>query len=246
MMRKIRRTATTALVLALGSLVAPASATAAPSGTDPCASYQPQVPTPDHFVQTIDNTYFPLPVGRTLVYRGIKDGQSQIDRVTVTSKTKVIEGITATTVSDVATHRGSLLEKTKDWYAQDDQGNVWYLGEDTRAFLPNGRVDRSGSWESGVGGAKPGIIMEADPQAPDAYRQECLAGEAEDMAWVVKRGGSVDVPYGTVHHALWTLEFTPIEPAVVDRKVYGPGVGIVLEVSMSGGHEVAKLVRVRG
>jgi hypothetical protein len=246
MIRNVRRAATAALVLALGSLAAPASAPAAPAATDDCASYQPQVPTPDHFVQTIDNPYFPLPVGRTLVYDGVKDGQSQIDRVTVTSKTKVIEGITATTVSDVATHRGSLLEKTKDWYAQDDQGNVWYLGEDTRAFLPNGRVDRSGSWESGVGGAKPGIIMEADPQVPDAYRQECLSGEAEDMAWVVQLGGTVHVPYGTVHRAMRTLEFSPVEPDVVDRKVYGPGLGIVLEVSMSGGHEVAKLVRVRG
>src|SRR5512132_3719521 len=191
MIRNVRRAATAALVLTLGSLAAPASAPAAPAATDDCASYQPQVPSPDHFVQTIDNPYFPLPVGRTLVYDGVKDGQSQIDRVTVTSKTKVIEGITATTVNDVATHRGSLLEKTKDWYAQDDQGNVWYLGEDTRAFLPNGRVDRSGSWESGVGGAKPGIIMEADPQVPDAYRQECLSGEAEDMAWVVQLGGTV-------------------------------------------------------
>ncbi len=245
-MRNVRRAATTALVLALGSLVAPASSTAAPSGGDACASYQPRVPTPDHFVQTIDNPYFPLPVGRTLVYKGTKDGQSQIDRVTVTSKTKAIEGITATIVSDVAKHRGSLLEKTHDWYAQDDQGNVWYLGENTRAFLPNGRVDRSGSWEAGVGGAKPGIVMEADPQVTDAYRQECLAGQAEDMAWVVRRGGSVDVPFGTVHRALWTLEFSPVEPDVVDRKVYGPGVGIVLEVSMSGGHEVAKLVRVHG
>src|SRR5205085_1022648 len=132
---------------------------------------------------TIDNPYFPLPVGRTLVYRGVKDGQSQEDRVTVTDRTKTVaEGITALVVSDVATHDGALLEKTSDWYAQDKQGNVWYLGEDTAHYLPNGKVDTSGSWEAGVNDAERGLVMEADPQIPDAYRHESLAGGARSSA----------------------------------------------------------------
>ena len=149
---------------------------------------------PANFVTVVDNPYFPLPVGRTLVYQGIKDGQTQIDTVTVTNQTKVILGITTTVVSDVATHDGTLLEKTFDYYAQDKQGTVWYLGEDTTAFLANGKTDTSGSFLAGVKGAQPGIIMEANPQIPDAYRQEFLVGEAEDTAWVVERGGTVTVP----------------------------------------------------
>src|SRR6266850_1967726 len=201
---------------------------------------------PANFVAVVNNPYFPLPVGRTLVYAGTKEGQTLIDTVTVTADTKTILGITATAVSDVSTHDGPVLEKTFDWYAQDQQGNVWYLGEDTTAFLPNGKADTSGSWEAGVHGAQPGIIMEANPQIPDAYRQEFLAGQAEDTAWVVELGGTVTVPYGKLRNALTTLEATRIEPGLYDQKIYAPGVGIVLEQSLTGPTEIAKLVSVSG
>ena len=201
---------------------------------------------PANFVAVIDNPYFPLPVGRTLVYQGVKDGQAQIDTVTVTNQTKVILGITATVVSDVATHNGTLLEKTFDYYAQDKQGTVWYLGEDTTAFLPNGKTDTSGSFLAGVKGAQPGIIMEANPQIPDAYRQEFLLGEAEDTAWVVEVGGTVTVPYGKLRNTLVTLEATRLEPGAYDQKIYAPGVGIVSETALTGTPETAVLVSVSG
>jgi len=229
-------TAVTA-VLAVGAWVPNARA----SGS----AYEP-VLDPANFVAVIDNPYFPLPIGRTLVYEGIKDGQSQVDTVTVTDQTKVIEGITARMVSDVSTHDGTLLEKTFDWYAQDKQGNVWYLGEDTTAYLASGKTDTSGSWQAGVHDAEPGIIMEANPQIPDAYRQEFLVGEAEDTAWVVERGGTVTVPYGKLRNTLTTLEATRIEPGLYDQKNYAPGIGIVLEQSLTGPTEIAKLVSVTG
>jgi hypothetical protein len=157
------------------------------TGTDACAAYEPQIPAPSAFVDVIDNPYYPLPVGRSLVYRGVSDGERQVDRVRVTDRTKTILGITATVVHDVVFTEGRKEEVTFDWYVQDDEGNVWYLGEDTKVLLGHGRVDRSGSWEAGVDGAKPGIIMPADPEVLDAYRRECLSGEAEDSAWVVDR-----------------------------------------------------------
>ena len=209
------------------------------------SGYEP-VLDPANFVAVIDNPYYPLPVGRTLVYEGIKDGQTQQDTVTVTAQTKVIEGITATVVSDVSTHDGTVLEKTFDWFAQDKQGNVWYLGEDTAAFLPNGKVDTSGSWQAGVHDAEPGIVMEAHPQIPDAYRQEYLKGVAEDTAWVVQLGGTVTGPYGTLRNTLTTLEATRIEPGLYDQKIYAPGVGLVVEQALTGPTEFAKLVRVTG
>jgi hypothetical protein len=201
---------------------------------------------PNNFVAVVDNPYYPLPVGRTLVYSGIKDGQTQRDTVTVTNQTKVILGVTATVVSDIADHNGAILERTSDWYAQDKQGNVWYLGEDTVHFLAHGKADTSGSWEAGVNGAVPGIIMEANPQIPDAYRQELLAGEAEDTAWIVDRGTTIRVPYGRLTNVLTTLEATRLEPGAYDQKVYGPGIGIVLEQSLSGDPEYAKLESVTG
>ena len=210
------------------------------------SSYEP-VLDPASFSTTIDNPYFPLPVGRTLVYRGVKDGLTQEDRVTVTDRTKTVaEGITARVVTDVATHDGQLLEKTSDWYAQDKQGNVWYVGEDTAAYLPSGKVDTSGSWEAGVHDAEPGIVMEANPQIPDAYRQEFLVGQAEDTAWIVDRGGSTTVPYGTLRNVLTTLEATRLEPGAYDQKVYAPGIGIVREQALTGSAEYAELVSVTG
>jgi hypothetical protein len=238
------------LVIGVGVVVAALAAALAAwapwASSSEGPAYEP-VLDPANFSTVIDNPYFPLPVGRTLVYQGIKDGQTQEDRVTVTNQTKVVaEGITARVVADVATHNGNLLEKTSDWYAQDKQGNVWYLGEDTAAYLPSGKVDTSGSWEAGVHDAEPGLIMKANPQIPDAYRQEFLTGQAEDTAWIVARGGSVSVPAGTFKNALTSLEATRLEPGAYDLKVYAPGIGIVSEQALTGGNEYAKLVSVSG
>jgi hypothetical protein len=233
-------------VLAAAAATASVMAGAAwASGSTPTHGRYEPVLNPKNFVRVIDNPYYPLPAGRTLVYRGVKDGKSQIDRVHVTSKTRVLEGIRATTVTDVASHNGHLLEKTTDYFAQDKQGNVWYLGENTAAFL-HGKVDHSGSWLAGVRDAEPGIVMEANPQVPDSYRQEFLKGSAEDTAWIVTRGGTAKLPFGTVHHTLTSLEFTRLEPGVIDQKIYAPGIGIVSEVAVRGPAEVARLVSVRG
>ena len=235
-----------ALAATAAVIWAPWASSTSPS-TSACGTNYAPVLDPAHFVSVIDNPYFPLPVGRTLVYTGTKDGQSQTDTVTVTDQTKLILGITTTVVHDVATtNNGTVLEKTFDYYAQDDQGNVWYLGEDTAHFLPNGKADTSGSFQAGVGGAQPGIIMEANPQIPDAYRQECFAGEAEDTAWVVATEGSLRVPYGNVRNVLTTLEATRIEAGAYDEKIYGPGIGIVSEQSLTGPNEFAQLVSVSG
>jgi hypothetical protein len=234
-----------AAAAAVASIVAAVIAYA-DSATGACGRYHPNLPGPGHFVAKIDNPYFLLPLGRLLVYRGSEGGIRQVERVRVTHRTTTIEGITARVVHDVLSHHHTLLEETFDWYAQDDAGNVWYLGENTKAYNPNGTVDRSGSWRAGVHGAKPGLIMEATPEPPDAYRQECLAHEAVDMAWTVSRGGRIHVPYGTVRHVVRSFEFSPLEANVISEKKYGPGLGIVEERDLHGGDERFQLVRVKG
>src|SRR5690348_16575252 len=180
-----------AAIVAAGALSAPWSADAAAS---PPSGYEPHL-NPKDFSLNIDNPYFPLPVGRVWIYKGTKDGVSQVDRVEVTPYTiMVAEGITARVVTDVAKHGDTVLESTDDYYAQDRKGNVWYLGEYTTEYH-NGHQDHSGSWEAGRNDGEPGIVMLADPQIPDAYRQEYLYGKAEDTAWVVDRGGSFTVPF---------------------------------------------------
>ena len=216
------------------------------AGSAGTSGYEP-VLSASNFVSVINNQYYPLPVGRVWVYKGVKDGQTQIDTVKVLARTKLVaEGIRARVVSDVAKHNSKVLEKTFDWYAQDKQGNVWYLGEDTTAYLPNGTLDKSGSWQAGVDDAEPGLIMEAHPKVPDAYRQEYLAGQAEDTAWIVGGTNSITVPYGTVRHVLTSLEATRIEPGLYDKKVYAPGIGIVLEKAVTGPTEIARLISMKG
>jgi hypothetical protein len=247
-MSRRRALATLTLAAAAGAMAVISApwASGAPSQASACGTTYAPVLDPAHFVAVIDNPFFPLPAGRQLVYTGIKDGQTQTDTVTVTDQKKVILGITATVVSDIASHDGTVLEKTFDFYAQEDGGKVWYLGEDTTAFLPNGKTDTSGSFLAGVDGAQPGIIMEADPQIPDAYRQECAAGQAEDTAWVVATTGSLRVPYGRVRDVLTTLEATQLEPGAYDEKIYAPGIGIVSERALTGPSEFAQLVSVSG
>ena len=229
---------------AIGVVVFSAPA-ALPAAAPPPAGYEPHL-NPKNFSLTIDNPYYPLPVGRVWIYKGTKDGVSQVDRVEVTPYTKkVAEGITARVVTDVARHGNTLLEKTEDYYAQDDRGNVWYLGEHTTAYH-DGHQDHSGSWEAGVNDGEPGIIMLAHPEIPNAYRQEYLYGKAEDTAWVVNVSGSFTVPLGTFRHVLNTLEFARIEPKVVDQKLYAPGVGIIFEKALSGPPEIARLVKMTG
>jgi hypothetical protein len=233
--------------VAIGALAASFAASVAiahaGTGAQAVSTYEPRL-NPANFVRVIDNPYYPLPRGRVLIYQGVRDGVPQVDRVTVTNATKVLEGITATAVSDVARQPdGSLIERTTDWFAQDRQGNVWYLGEATKAYNRDGTVDTSGSWQAGIHDGEPGIIMQAHPHIPDSYRQEFLVGQAEDTAWTVQQGGSVTVPYGTVHHILISLEATAIEPGSYDQKIYAPGIGIVSEHSLTG-HEDARLVRV--
>jgi hypothetical protein len=201
---------------------------------------------PSRFDAPVANDYFPLEPGSVTRYRGTDDGESFRERVVVTSRTKVIQGVTTTVVRDVVRRAdGSLAESTRDWYATDDGGNVWYFGEATATYDDAGNVEsREGSWQAGVDGAVAGTIMPADPSPTDAFRQELQRGEAEDQAWVVQRGVSTTTPYGTLHDVVRTFEWSRLEKDVVSEKLYAPGIGIVRERDVAGGDETFVLVSV--
>jgi hypothetical protein len=154
--------------------------------------------------------------------------------------------VRATVVQDVLRRAdGSLAEKTTDWYADDNDGNVWYLGENTATYRPNGTVEsREGSWQAGVSGARAGLIMPANPRPTDAYRQEFLRGQAEDQAWIVQNNTKVTTPLGTFRHVVRSFEWSRLEKPVVSLKLYAPNVGVVAERDMSGGTEVFTLVAI--
>jgi hypothetical protein len=189
---------------------------------------------PDNFVRVVTNRFFPLQPGTRWVYKGIEDGEAETNVTIVTHDRKNILGISAIVVFDRVFVHGELKERTFDWYAQDKQGNVWYLGEDTKEFEDGKVVSTEGSWETGKNGAKAGIIMLAHPRIGDKYRQEFLAGEAEDVARVVARGLDIKVPYGSFHNCIKTVEFTRLEPGVKETKDFCPGVGFVKAHGIEG------------
>lgn len=184
---------------------------------------------PAQFTTQIDNPYWPMAPGSRWVYRETAaDGTQQHIEVTVTNQTKLIMGIKARVVHDIATEDGQVVEDTFDWYAQDAGGNIWYLGEDTKEFA-NGKVKSTeGSWQAGVKGAQPGVVVPAAPVPGLAYRQEYLKGEAEDNAAVLSVAQKAAVPFGSFTALLMTKETTPLEPGVVEQKFYARGVGEVL------------------
>jgi len=209
-------------------------------------AYAPRI-VPADFGAAIDNPYFPLRPGTAFHYRGVaENGRTpQADDMVVTHRTKVIMGVTATVVRDTVSSNGKPIERTFDWYAQDKAGNVWYMGEDTRELQHGRFVKQSDSWEAGVHGAQPGVIMPGKPQRGDAYRQEYYPHHAEDQARVLGRGGSLAVPSGSYKSTLLTEETSPrLDPGVAERKYYVAGVGDVKEQAVRGNHELIQLTSV--
>jgi hypothetical protein len=197
---------------------------------------------PASFTTRIDNPYWPMRPGTRWVYRATgADGGRRRIVVTVTGRTKQILGIDATVVHEVVSEDGEVKEDTYDWYAQDAHGTLWYLGEDTRK-LDDGKVTSTeGSWQAGVDGAQPGIVLPADPNPGMAYRQE-YGAKARDTAAVLSLHQRARVPSGLFEHVLVTKEFTPLEPKLLEHDFYALGVGPVLSLTVSGGSDREELV----
>jgi hypothetical protein len=209
------------------------------AGKPDSGPYKPHID-PANFQTTIDNPYLPLVPGTTHRLIETVGRDTSVNEITVTSDTKVLMGVTCVVVRDQVMENGVLKEDTLDWYAQDKQGNVWYFGEDTKEQGANGKFSPEGSWESGVNGGQPGIIMPAKPAPGAPYRQEYRKGVAEDMGQVIAVHVATTVPGGTYPDCVQTKEWSLLEPGT-EKKWYARGVGVVREES---GKEVAVLVSV--
>jgi hypothetical protein len=196
--------------------------------------------TPADFVEVVDNPYFPLPTGAKWVFE-IRQGNKapQTDTLEVQQEKRDVNGVRATVVRDTVSSGDQIVEDTYDWFAQDTYGNVWYVGEEVDNYLAGVLVNHSGSWEWGVDGAQPGIIMWADPAAhvDERYRQEYYPGKAEDMGQVLSVDESLMVPLGSFDKVVKTLDFSEVE-AGQEQKFYAPGIGLLKEMDVNGNEEV--------
>lgn len=209
-------------------------------------SYQPDV-NPSKFTAstTFTNPYFPALPGKKYIFEGQSpDGLERVEETRLAT-TKTIMGITCIIIHVKEYLNGTLTEETHDWYAQDNDGNVWYFGEEVDNYNPNGIIkNHAGSWEAGVDGAKPGLIMPANPQAGFTYREEYYFNHAEDEAEISATGLTVSIPYGNFTNCIKTRNWTELEPDQLENKYYAPGTGLLKEENLTDNFEI-KLITIQ-
>lgn len=235
----------TAVVAGLASipllaLTPPVSAAPSPQLTPP--------PPMGHFSHPtrIDNPYFPLVPGTEYTYKGsiTEAGTSTPHSVifTVTDLTKVINGVTTRVVWDRDFLQGQLQEQELAFFAQDDQGTVWNMGEYPEEFTNGHFAGAPSTWIHGLGGAKGGIHMLANPTVGATYT-EALVPRIDffDVSTVVAKGLRVCVPVDCFDRVLLTHEGSPLDPTSgVQTKFYAPGVGLI-KVGAIGGDSQERL-----
>lgn len=197
--------------------------------------------TPADFVDVVDNPYFPLPLGAKWEYEiTLPDGSKQKDTLEVMPETRDVNGVQATVVRDTVSVGDRPVEDTYDWFAQDKYGNVWYVGESVDNYKNGILTSHAGSWEWGVDGALPGIIMWADPSAHlnEEYHQEYYLGRAEDMGQVLSVNENVSVPFGSFDQVVKTFDFSTLETNAKEHKFYAPGIGLLKELDLNTNEEL--------
>ena len=205
------------------------------------SSYKPDI-NPVNFTNStnISNPYYPALPGKKYIYEGQTDeGLDRVEEQRLV-ETKTIMGIKCIVVRFKEYINGNLVEDTRDWYAQDNDGNLWYFGEEVDNYNANGTIsDHGGSWEAGIDGALPGMIMPANPQTGMRYREEYYFGHAEDEAEITDTGISETISLGTYNNCIKTKNWTVLEPDALETKIYAPGIGLIKEVSISENEELS-------
>jgi len=209
--------------------------------------YNPTID-PANFVSVVDNKYFTLKPGTVITYKGKKDSAVVVDSNEVTSETKDIMGVKTVVVKDTITENGKVSEISFDWFAQEKNGTVWSFGEDLKEYDAAGKVTNTiGSWEAGKDGALPGVIMTANPQVGDSWKQEYLKGIAEDRGEVLGIDESIKTSYGSYQHCIKTKDWSAVEPGVIENKYYcqDSANNVVAIKTVQGGNEYSELASVK-
>jgi len=193
----------------------------------------------------VDNPFFPLVPGRVGTFADVPNGAGEIIVIEVLATTRVVMGVTCAVVRDRVFEGGLLIEDTHDWYAQDDAGNVWYMGEevDNYEYDADGNligVDHDGAWEAGLDVANtgtvasPGYIMEAAPAPGDFYYQEFYPGQALDQGTVIALNVPITLSDGSHHTCLQIRDTSALTAGPGEDKFFAAGVGLVLERNVVG------------
>ena len=187
----------------------------------------------------VSNPLFPVSQQASVLLLGRVDGQAFRTEVTLLPETRIIEWqgqlVEALVSQYVAFLDGRIHEVAYDFYAQDDGGAVWYLGEDVFNFKDGVIADTHGTWIAGKDG--PGaMIMPADPQVGDVYRPENIPGFVFEEVTVKAVDKTLNGPLGPVEGGL-VIEELHMDNST-EAKTFGPGYG---EFLTGGGGDVEAL-----
>jgi hypothetical protein len=199
---------------------------------DEAKVYQPNIDPADFSASTvITNQYFPLPTGKKYIYEGTtEEGDERVEEMRL-NETVTILGVECVVDNFKAFIDDELVEEAWDWYAQANDGTVWYFGEAVDNYEDGVLDNHDGAWKAGVDGALPGIIMPAQPDNGKKYREEFYEGIAEDEAQVIHTGKDVTIDFGTFENCITTRNWTTLEPGIIEQKIYAPGVGLIRETN---------------
>ena len=171
--------------------------------------------------------YFILEPGFTAVFEGKEDGKKTVLTITVTDRTKTVDGVETRVVEERETQDGEVVEISQNYFAiSKTNGDVYYFGEDSDTYKGGKVANHEGSWLAGVAGARFGLALPGKPKVGDAYYQELAPKVAMDRAEVVSITGTLKTPAGEFKNCVKTKETTPLEKGTED-KFYAPGIGLV-------------------
>lgn len=182
------------------------------------------------------NAYFPLDMGSSSTLSGTRtDGKPVVeyDVLTVQGPGPTIMGVPTILMLDEAFADGVMVERSFDYFAADQDGNIWYFGEDVTNFRYDDAgkflgTDSKSAWRAGVNGALPGISLPAAPVVGlTLFQEQAPADEAMDYAEVVAVGLDITGPAGTFHDVIQMFEASTVEPDLREFKYYAPGVGMI-------------------
>lgn len=192
---------------------------------------------PANFSNPKPNPYISLKVGSRQVMAGSgnEDGKPQTEVATqiVTGPGLMLVGVQTMQILDEAVKNGNLVERTFDYYATDNDGNLWYFGEDVTNYRYDAEgvftgTDSKSAWRSGVNGAVPGISIAANPVVGlSLFQEQAEADGAMDYFEVLDINATVTGPAGTFTGVLKTFEGSKSEPDLREFKYYAQGVGFV-------------------
>lgn len=200
---------------------------------------------PAGFSATFTNEYFASTVGMMYLYeRKLENGLARVT-LAPTSETRVVVGVECAVFTGymyMDDPENPWYIDTVAWFAEDADGNVWCFGEDFTQHEGEAAADGGGSWEAGVDGAVPVVVMKGAPQPGDVYHHGYADGGVEVMAEVLEVDAGVEVPYGSYEKVVKVKEWTAAEPGMTRVKYYAPGVGLVLVEEGESGSVIEQLI----